>query len=85
MIFSVTGVCRRKELCNLPLDNTAFKESYVIIRIPDSKTIISRIFTVMATDVKNFDFIAVIKKYAELRADVNHRRLFVGYFVKASV
>ncbi|KAJ8979829.1 hypothetical protein NQ317_014960 [Molorchus minor] len=73
LILGVAGACRTDELVNLTVDNIEDVGSSLIVKIPNTKTKIPRIFVV--TDVGNM--LELFRKYLSLRPPhVKHMRLF---------
>ncbi|KAJ8965753.1 hypothetical protein NQ317_017839 [Molorchus minor] len=76
LILGITGACRTDELVNLTVDDIEDVGSSLIVKIPNTKTKIPRIFVV--TDVGNM--IELFRKYLSLRPPhVKHKRLFLYY------
>ncbi|KAJ8983836.1 hypothetical protein NQ317_008962 [Molorchus minor] len=68
--------CRTDELVNLTVDDIKDVGSSLIVKIPNTKTKIPRIFVV--TDVGNM--LELFRKYLSLRPPhVKHKRLFLYY------
>ncbi|KAJ8968949.1 hypothetical protein NQ317_015435 [Molorchus minor] len=72
LILGITGACRTDELVNLPVDDIEDVGSSLIVKIPNTKTKIPRIFVV--TDVGNM--LELFRKYL---SHVKHKRLFLYY------
>lgn len=80
LIIGVAGACRCDELIKLSIDDIDDKQSLLIITIPDSKTRMKRIFTVMNTVIDGVNILDIYRKYADLRSRLTeHRRFFVNY------
>ncbi|KAJ8960678.1 hypothetical protein NQ317_012329 [Molorchus minor] len=76
LILGIAGACRTDELVNLTVDDIEDVGSSLIIKIPNTKTMIPRIFVV--TDVGNL--LELFRKYLSLRPPhVKHKRLFLYY------
>ncbi|KAJ8970062.1 hypothetical protein NQ317_014795 [Molorchus minor] len=76
LILGIAGACRTYELVNLTVDDTEAVGSSLIVKIPNTKTKIPRIFVV--TDVGNM--LELFRKYLSLRPpNVKHKRLFLYY------
>ncbi|KAJ8974310.1 hypothetical protein NQ317_010905 [Molorchus minor] len=76
LILGIAGACRTDELVNLTVDDIEDVGSSLIVKIPNTKTKIPRIFVV--TDVGNM--LELFRKYLSLRPPhVKHRRLFLYY------
>ncbi|KAJ8976775.1 hypothetical protein NQ317_009694 [Molorchus minor] len=73
LILRIAGACRTDELVNLTVDDIKDVGSSLIVKIPNTKTKIPRIFVV--TDVGNI--LKLFRKYLSLRPPhVKHKRLF---------
>ncbi|KAJ8983657.1 hypothetical protein NQ317_019577 [Molorchus minor] len=73
LILGIAGACRTDELVNLTVDDIEDVGSSLIVKIPNTKTKIPRIFVV--TDVGNM--LELFRKYLSLRPPhVKHKRLF---------
>ncbi|KAJ8982179.1 hypothetical protein NQ317_001503 [Molorchus minor] len=76
LILGIAGACRTDELVNLTVDDIEDVGSSLIVKIPNTKTKIPRIFVV--TDVGNM--LQLFRKYLSLRPPhVKHKRLFLYY------
>ncbi|KAJ8983563.1 hypothetical protein NQ317_006608 [Molorchus minor] len=76
LILGIAGACRTDELVNLTVDNIEDVGPSLIVKIPNTKTKIPRIFVV--TDVGNM--LELFRKYLSLRPPhVKHKRLFLYY------
>ncbi|KAJ8979478.1 hypothetical protein NQ317_000354, partial [Molorchus minor] len=76
--MGILGACRREELCQMNLNNIEDLGNTLVVNIPDSKTRVSRTFTVITET-----YIDLYPKYLALRlAHVNHQRLFIKYTSK---
>ncbi|KAJ8968456.1 hypothetical protein NQ317_016291 [Molorchus minor] len=76
LILGISGACRTDELVNLTVDDIEDVGSSLIVKIPNTKTKIPRIFVV--TDVGNM--LELFRKYLSLRPPhVKHKRLFLYY------
>ncbi|KAJ8977680.1 hypothetical protein NQ317_018885 [Molorchus minor] len=74
-VMGILGACRRKELCQMSLNNIEDLGNTLVVNIPDSKTRVSRTFTVITET-----YIDLYRNYLALRpAHVNHQRLFIQY------
>ncbi|KAJ4426606.1 hypothetical protein ANN_26404 [Periplaneta americana] len=47
MIMGIAGDCRRDEITNLTIDDTEDRGSVIVVNIPNTKTKISRTFTII--------------------------------------
>lgn len=82
LIFGIAGACRRDELVKMTVDDIEDKGSILIVRIPDSKTKRSRIFTITDDNSENsIHYISIYRKYIKLRPKTVNtpRRLFLKY------
>ena len=80
MIIGVAGACRKSELTFLRLENLKDEESYIKIRIPNTKTHSCREFAITKGDIEGHDFLEIIRKYMRLRPKgIKHDRFFVKY------
>ncbi|KAJ8972502.1 hypothetical protein NQ317_018635 [Molorchus minor] len=76
LILGIAGACRTDELVNLTVDDIEDVGSSLIVKIPNTKTKIPRIFVI--TDVGNM--LELFRKYLSLRPPhVKHKRLFLYY------
>ncbi|KAJ8982351.1 hypothetical protein NQ317_013102 [Molorchus minor] len=81
LILGIAGACRTDELVNLTVDDIEDVGSSLIVKIPNTKTKIPRIFVI--TDVGNI--LELFRKYMSLRPPhVKHKRLFLYYKFAAS-
>ncbi|KAJ8972464.1 hypothetical protein NQ317_013375 [Molorchus minor] len=74
LILGIAGACRTDELVNLTVDDIEDVGSSLIVKIPNTKTKIPRIFGV--TDVRNM--LELFRKYLSLRPP-HVKRLFLYY------
>ncbi|KAJ8975569.1 hypothetical protein NQ317_016980 [Molorchus minor] len=76
LILGIAGACRTDELINLTVDDIEDVGPSLIVKIPNTKTKIPRIFVV--TDVGNM--LELFRKYLSIRPPhVKHKRLFLYY------
>ncbi|KAJ8942277.1 hypothetical protein NQ317_010642 [Molorchus minor] len=76
LILGIAGACRTDKLVNLTVDDIKDVGSSLIVKIPNTKTKIPRIFVV--TDVGNM--LELFRKYLSLHPPhVKHKRLFLYY------
>ncbi|XP_015176802.1 PREDICTED: uncharacterized protein LOC107066566 [Polistes dominula] len=74
LIFGVLGACRRKELCNVMMDDIQDKGDMLLVKVPDTKTGKSRSFIVTN------EFYDIYKKYAKSRpTNLKTKRFFISY------
>lgn len=77
--MGVAGACRCCELTNLKIDDVQNTGSYLLVSIPDTKTNISRRFTIIEEGF-SINAVSLCKKYMMLRPkEVPHRRFFLRY------
>ncbi|KAJ8921722.1 hypothetical protein NQ315_010632 [Exocentrus adspersus] len=75
LILGVAGACRCNELTFLDISD---KGSYLYVLIPDTKTNISRSFTVME-EAFSVNAVEMCRKYISLRPKAAGRRFFLRY------
>lgn len=75
MIFGINGACRRDEICNILVqDVTEHSTTLMIVNLPDTKTNMSRKFTISDS------FYEIVKKYTKLRPKHGKcNRFFLNY------
>ncbi|KAK5647863.1 hypothetical protein RI129_002755 [Pyrocoelia pectoralis] len=61
LIFGITGACRCDELVNMKIDDVEDNGSILIIRIPDSKTKISRTFVVDGNSTNGVGLVEIFR------------------------
>lgn len=75
LILGVMGACRRQELHDLKFDDVKDLGSSLLVSIPNSKTNVSRAFTVTGK------YYAICKKYMNLRPEAcKSQYFFVNYY-----
>lgn len=83
LIFGIAGALRRIELTNMKICDVDDKGSILIVKVPDTKTKITRIFTISneeSLSIGNVQFLEMYRKYVSLRPpNVTHQRLFLNY------
>lgn len=67
MIFGIAGACRREELYNMKINDIEDKGAFIIVNIPDTKTHISRTFTITNQGNETVNYLEFYKKYLALR------------------
>ncbi|KAJ8913002.1 hypothetical protein NQ315_002880 [Exocentrus adspersus] len=77
-ILGVAGACRCNELTFLDISNVQDKGSYLYVLILDTKTNISRSFTVME-EAFSVNAVEMCRKYISLRPKAAGRRFFLRY------
>jgi integrase len=65
-IFGVCGGCRRQELCDVKVQHVKDEGAVIVVRIPDTKTHVSRAFTILS-DGNGFNPIDLVRQYMKLR------------------
>ncbi|XP_031333961.1 uncharacterized protein LOC116163974 [Photinus pyralis] len=79
LVMGISGACRCDEITKLTVDDIEDKGGYLYVSIPDSKTNVSRSFTIM-TEGFSINILELYRKYVSLRPkNVPHRRFFVNY------
>ncbi|KAJ8918312.1 hypothetical protein NQ315_008005 [Exocentrus adspersus] len=78
LILGVAGACRCNELTFLDISDIQDKGSYLYVLIPDTKTNISRSFTVME-EAFSVNAVKMCRKYISLRPKAAGRRFFLRY------
>ncbi|KAJ8909670.1 hypothetical protein NQ315_008900, partial [Exocentrus adspersus] len=78
LILGVAGACRCNELTFLDISDVQDKGSYLYVLIPDTKTNISRSFTVME-EAFSVNSVEMCRKYISLRPKAAGRRFFLRY------
>ncbi|KAJ8911701.1 hypothetical protein NQ315_013163 [Exocentrus adspersus] len=78
LILGVAGACRCNELTFLDISDVQDKGSYLYVLIPDTKTNISRSFTVME-EAFSVNAVEMCRKYISLQPKAAGRRFFLRY------
>ncbi|KAJ8912196.1 hypothetical protein NQ315_003800 [Exocentrus adspersus] len=78
LILGVAGACRCNELTFLDISDVQDKGSYLYVLVPDTKTNISRSFTVME-EAFSVNAVEMCRKYISLRPKAAGRRFFLRY------
>lgn len=79
LIMGVFGALRKIELVQLTVDNVEDRGSFILMKIPQTKTDEAKSFTIVEDEVGALA-LAIVRKYAELRpAHVTEKRLFLSY------
>ncbi|XP_024889909.1 uncharacterized protein LOC112466187 [Temnothorax curvispinosus] len=74
LIIGIAGACRGNELTKLNVENIEHHGSLLLIRIPDTKTKISRLYTIEGK------FAEIVKKYETLRPQyATTNRFFLNF------
>ncbi|KAJ6643351.1 hypothetical protein Bhyg_08311 [Pseudolycoriella hygida] len=68
LIVGVYGACRRKELCEMTIDNIKYIERGIQIDVPKVKTNVIRQFTIEEGGEKDVNMVEIFRKYAALRS-----------------
>lgn len=80
MIMGLSGACRRDELSKMTIHDVEDKDSYIIVKIPDSKTKIQRTFVVPNNNEYKFNPAKICRKYMSLRPKAaENPRFFLQY------
>lgn len=80
MILGVSGACRREELYNITLNDIEDRDSFIIVKIPNTKTHIQRSFTITNKEDETIHYLEIIRKYIKLRpSHVKSSRLFLNF------
>lgn len=84
--MGIAGACRRDELIKMELKDIDDRESFLVVRIPDSKTNQSRTFAIINSAEENaIDYMFYYRKYFNLRQQCQIKsnniiqRLFLRY------
>lgn len=77
-IMGVAGACRCNELTFLDISHVQDKGSYLYVLIPDTKTNISRSFTIME-EAFSVNAVEMCRKYINLRPKTADGRFFLRY------
>lgn len=78
-MLGIAGGCRREELYSMTLDDIQDTGTQLIITIPQTKTNVRRIFSVI-NEAEGIKFLEIFRKYIALRPkSLQERMLFVGY------
>ncbi|KAJ8910396.1 hypothetical protein NQ315_010457 [Exocentrus adspersus] len=78
LILGVAGACLCNELTFLDISDVQNKGSYLYVLIPDTKTNISRSFTVME-EAFSVNAVEMCRKYISLRPKAAGKRFFLRY------
>lgn len=77
MVMGVAGALRRDELVKMTVDDISDQGSVIIVNVPDTKTHISRSFTIIDKVGEKVPFLTILRKYIQLRPkEANSRRFF---------
>jgi integrase len=77
-IFGVCGGCRRQELCDVKVQHVKDEGAVIVVRIPDTKSHVSRAFTILS-DGNGFNPIDLVRQYMKLRP--SHTKIDRFFFV----
>lgn len=79
MILGISGACRREELYNMSVRDIEDRKSFLIVKIPNTKTNIQRTFTVINRD-NDINYLEICRKYVSLRPqNPKSEHLFLRY------
>ncbi|KAJ8969631.1 hypothetical protein NQ317_016581 [Molorchus minor] len=81
LILGISDVCRREELTKMTVDDIEDKDSIFIVKVPDTKTNIQRIFTVSNLIILTFTenmllFVQVILQVADCFLSIKIKDFF---------
>lgn len=80
LITGIFGACRREEMTFLRLEDIEDCTGFIKVRIPNTKTKISRLFTINEGSMDGVNFLEIFRKYAQLRpSHTEHQRFFLTY------
>lgn len=80
LIVGVFGACRREEITFLKLDAIKDCQSFISVKIPNTKTHVPRMFTITEGSIDGINFLDLFRKYAKLRPlNTTHQRFFLTY------
>jgi hypothetical protein len=78
-IIGISGACRREELMKMTINDIEDKQTVFIIKIPDTKNGMERIFTILNPN-SIIDYLSYIRKYMALRPPhADTPRFFLKY------
>ncbi|KAH0814301.1 hypothetical protein GEV33_008491 [Tenebrio molitor] len=79
LIFGIAGACRRKELCDLTVNDIQDTGEVLIVTLRDTKTHLDRKFTIIGEGFV-VNPLTIYRKYASLRpVNTSHDRFFLFY------
>lgn len=79
VVMGIAGACRKDELCKLTINNVIDKGDIILVRILDAKNHQSRSFTIVDNENEKFHFVALVRKYMNLRPKSSIQRFFLRY------
>lgn len=78
-MIGIAGGCRREELYSMTLNDIQDTGTQLVITIPQTKTNVKRIFTVI-NEMEGINFLEIYRKYVAMRPkNFQEKFLFVGY------
>lgn len=78
--MGICGGCRKEELTYMEMENVKDQGEIFFVKIPMTKTKISREFVVTSGDIVGINLVEIVRKYIALRPNnTDHRRFFLGY------
>ncbi|KAJ4443357.1 hypothetical protein ANN_05025 [Periplaneta americana] len=80
VIMGRAGACRRNEITNLTIDDIEDRGSVIVVNIPNTKTKISRTFTIIDKPDEEVHFLEIFRKYVNLRPINSASRRFFHRF-----
>lgn len=79
MILGIAGACRRDELYNMTIGDVTDNDTFITINLPNTKTNISRTFTIVPHKDQEVDYLKIIRNYIQLRGNTAKQpNLFFG-------
>jgi integrase len=79
LIFGIAGACRRKELCDLTVNDIQDTGEVLIVTLRDTKTHLDRKFSIIGEGFV-VNPLTIYRKYASLRpVNTSHDRFFLFY------
>ena len=80
LIIGIGGACRKAELTFLRVGDVSDEDSHFVVKIPNTKTKVTREFVITEGNIEGQNFLDLIRKYIALRPrNVKHDRFFVKY------
>lgn len=68
MIMGIAGACRREELVKIMIDDVEDRNEFILVNIPNTKTNISRSFTI-TEKAGEVDYAGIFRKYIAVRPE----------------
>lgn len=80
LIVGIGGACRKGELTFLRVGDVSDEDSHFVVKIPNTKTKVTREFVITEGNIEGQNFLDLIRKYIALRPqNVKHDRFFIKY------